>query len=1474
MKKIFLLSVLLLVLALPVFSQTKFHIGVDAGADNASQTTSGQGTARFQQYSYTSSFVSDSVCVKMDASDGGADVIHIACFTDNGSNQFGTLLAESGDITVTGSWGNPTEFQLAVVHSFAANEKFWIGYWVVSSTGVVRIPHYGSAITSATKTSLTGTAIGTQLNSGVTYSTTTWASEKEWMVGHSGTVGACCLPDGSCLSTDTYDCTTTRGGTYQGDGTTCGGVSCPQPPQWACCLQDGSCTSITQASCTAQLGTWHSGQTCGQVSCPQPVYGACCIPTGVCLSKTSTECSAAGGVYQGDNTTCTPTNPCPQPDLSKPAPLCNQLRIGAVVYGGGIVGSKARLAWYANRFGAMIGTGGEDGTFPEGLQNIRGRTRYLKSTNNNIWIFPYVTYNMYLVNWTMSNGGLVLNDTDYIVSEFGSSTYNSMAYHTAVGAGNAVNLHTWDVYNTPMDLVTQPSTSSQLRNVIGYRSYTSPEIRIGWNYSYPLFGNVIGRTFIKRICDSINDPIGCVDLNTIAGVFMDEEGIASDSGTTYNCQSGGGGIAHFPLCPKNWTSGSIFNNIDPVDRWWDGQGLTTFEQVEDRNKRYRYHWEKQLKTYMLSLGNKRVLPNLDAANGPIANGNFINYNTDGRVVADSVGGAAIGEAGYFNPHQDGYYNGLVQLVNEMQARKNDDILWDLWLGKILVCDSIEYQPYGNWRPRIVNLQLAYFLDLFHSGTSQYIFMTAGHSYSTYFEPLRQYSHWLDVNPNDALPDTIAYEIISLCDYTGTKGVPKVDVGWSDTAAAWIPAMGKYFGIPQDNRTATAVSDPNANGTGSGATVYVRRWDLLHPTNGDAMTHVVARYRQGSSLAANTATSFTLAMVSGGWSELNWDGTYTDGVSLSQTIKNGEARIFIRTSYKALADAGPSGGAAPAPVFSINNASAAEGSTITFTVSIPVIQPNDVTVRVSTSDGSATIADNDYSAQSNVLITIPQGYTSASFVVTTTPDNNIESDETFSVTLTSPSNSGSIGTSPGTGTVVNNDFAQSGTAPTVSGRHLNQGSTPVFYNGDTGWSLFGQLTYAQAVQYLTDRASRGINIILVNCPEPYYADHAPNDINNVSPFTGTFFASSINNAYWSNVDAVLTAANNLGITILMDVCYVGWGCNNTAGTGPSGFCDELKVGSVTTTTMGAYGTELGNRYKNFPNIIWLLGGDSDPGNVTGLTAKLNALATALKAADNVYTGRVWTCHGSSGTNPQSLQFGNWVTLDGIYTWDDQTIPTLTAGALANSAKPFLGIEFNYENGFMEKSLVEIRAQAYRAILGGACGHVFGNSPMWYFTSAPGVAEPNGNSGNPLANYNTPWQNMLNSTGINQMTYFGQLFNSRKWYNLTPNNALVTSVTPGGTVYSAAGTTDNSSIICYTPVGGSLTVNPSSLSGTGTKAYWFNPTLGGFTYIGPFDKSTRAFSTPGSGSTDWVLVIDGYTSTTKPPATVKRAGQKRK
>ncbi|MEX2219848.1 MAG: hypothetical protein WD749_13940 [Phycisphaerales bacterium] len=119
--------------------------------------------------------------------------------------------------------------------------------------------------------------------------------------------GACCLPNGTCITASSAACTS-QSGTYHGNGSLCANVVCIQPG--ACCLDSGACQVLSAAQCTAANGAYNgNGSDCGTVVCPQP--GGCCLPDGTCTTLSSGQCTAAGGTFAGNGNPCPAT--CPNP---------------------------------------------------------------------------------------------------------------------------------------------------------------------------------------------------------------------------------------------------------------------------------------------------------------------------------------------------------------------------------------------------------------------------------------------------------------------------------------------------------------------------------------------------------------------------------------------------------------------------------------------------------------------------------------------------------------------------------------------------------------------------------------------------------------------------------------------------------------------------------------------------------------------------------------------------------------------------------------------------------------------------------------------------------------------------------------------------------------------------------------------------------------------------------------------------------
>lgn len=117
---------------------------------------------------------------------------------------------------------------------------------------------------------------------------------------------------------------------------------------------------------------------------------------------------------------------------------------------------------------------------------------------------------------------------------------------------------------------------------------------------------------------------------------------------------------------------------------------------------------------------------------------------------------------------------------------------------------------------------------------------------------------------------------------------------------------------------------------------------------------------------------------------------------------------------------------PPPTVTIDVADAAvvEGDAgtadIAFTVTLSAAASADVTVDYSTADGSAS-AGADYQPASGTL-RITTGSTTATIVVPGIGDSEVENDETFTLTLSSPSANARLGRATATGTIQDDDVA--------------------------------------------------------------------------------------------------------------------------------------------------------------------------------------------------------------------------------------------------------------------------------------------------------------------------------------------------------------------------------------------------------------------------------------------------------------------
>jgi hypothetical protein len=154
---------------------------------------------------------------------------------------------------------------------------------------------------------------------------------------------------------------------------------------------------------------------------------------------------------------------------------------------------------------------------------------------------------------------------------------------------------------------------------------------------------------------------------------------------------------------------------------------------------------------------------------------------------------------------------------------------------------------------------------------------------------------------------------------------------------------------------------------------------------------------------------------------NGNETVKSQSAVDATALAGPVDPYTGGSYMVVGNLSCSNATTPVPSLSINDVAVAEGNSgttnATFTVSLSAASTSAVTVKYDTANGSAT-AGSDYQAASGTLTFAP-GDTSKTITVAVNGDTTPESDETFAVNLSNPTNA-TIADGQGIGTIQNDD----------------------------------------------------------------------------------------------------------------------------------------------------------------------------------------------------------------------------------------------------------------------------------------------------------------------------------------------------------------------------------------------------------------------------------------------------------------------
>ncbi len=344
-----------------------------------------------------------------------------------------------------------------------------------------------------------------------------------------------------------------------------------------------------------------------------------------------------------------------------------------------------------------------------------------------------------------------------------------------------------------------------------------------------------------------------------------------------------------------------------------------------------------------------------------------------------------------------------------------------------------------------------------------------------------------------------------------------------------------------------------------------------------------------------------------------------------------------------------------------------------------------------------------------------------------------------------------------------DFSHGDLKVSSDGRFVvHADGTPLLYLGDTAWELLHRLNREETERYLENRRGKGFTVIQAVClaehgglTEPNAYGHRP--LVQMDPARPDV-KEGPNNDYWDHVDFVIAAACAKGLYIGM---LPTWGDKVTKawGEGPEIF---------TPANAELYGRFLGRRYRDAPNIIWILGGDRV---ADGMDAVWRAWAKGRASGDG---GRhLMTYHPQGGrSSSQWFHHDSWLAFNMLQSGHARkNLPNyemIAADYARTPPKPCLDGEPRYEDHPVNWraqdwfDAYDVRQAAYWALFAGAFGHTYGCHDIWQMY-AP--------SRKPISHARTPWYEAMDLPGAWDMLHVRNLLLSRPFLGRVPDQSLI-------------------------------------------------------------------------------------------------------
>ena len=425
----------------------------------------------------------------------------------------------------------------------------------------------------------------------------------------------------------------------------------------------------------------------------------------------------------------------------------------------------------------------------------------------------------------------------------------------------------------------------------------------------------------------------------------------------------------------------------------------------------------------------------------------------------------------------------------------------------------------------------------------------------------------------------------------------------------------------------------------------------------------------------------------------------------------------------------------------------------------------------------------------------------------------------------------------------------------NGRFLvHENGEPFFWLGETAWLLTSRLQREEIDFYLKDRAKKGYNVIQCSIFHYWPQFNVYGECATPNGYDFRKIDQPGRYTYWDHVDYAVDQMARYGMYMAIVCC---WGS------------EIVKGGHMTADEARKYGTFLGNRYKDKPNIIWVIGGDVSPDRAPGHREIWEALATSIKAVDK---NHLMTYHTDGRhSSAEQIHEASWLDFDTFQSGhrrygqnfgqtedypiehgtEEDNWQYVERAYRQTPAKPVLDAEPSYEgipHGLRSGDEpywqpCDIRRYAYWSVFAGSCGHTYGDNAVMQFY-IPSIVP----SFFPLL----PWYEAVKEPASGQMIYLKQLMTAFPFTQGGPAQEVIQGEV-GEKYERLLATKGPDYLMVYDYSGRELSVDLSAVEGKPKKLFWFRPEDGSVRFVGLFDGVCRfkpeGQHTPGN---DWVLV----------------------